>query len=71
MNALAKTQRSITAERENEEEYDTIAALYGQRAAHLQVGGWIPAAEAGFEVVVFVHGWSSALKTGVENAGQL
>jgi hypothetical protein len=43
-----------------------IAALYGDAPNHLHVLGWTPAAEAGFEVVVLLHGWASPVQWGVQ-----
>ena len=33
--------------------------------------GWLPAAQAGFEVVIFIHGWSSSVTNGAKVIGQL
>ena len=43
-----------------------MAALYGHHTKQLRVFGWTPAAKAGFEVVVFMHGWATAVQDGVQ-----
>ena len=43
-----------------------MAALYGHHTKQLRVFGWTPAAKAGFEVVVYMHGWSAAVQDGVQ-----
>ena len=47
-----------------------IAALYGDAPNHLHVLGWTPAAKAGFEVVVLLHGWASPVQWGVQVRGR-
>ena len=48
------------------EEEEEMAALYGHHTKQLRVFGWTPAAKAGFEVVVYMHGWSAAVQDGVQ-----
>ena len=48
------------------EEESEMAALYGDVPNQLRVLGWTPAAEAGFEVVVLLHGWAAAVHDGVQ-----
>ena len=48
------------------EEESEMAALYDDAPNHLRVLDWTPAAEAGFEVVVLLHGWAAAVHDEVQ-----
>ena len=66
--AVAEAAEAAEAEatRCNLEEESEMAALYGDVPNQLRVLGWTPAAEAGFEVVVLLHGWAAAVHDGVQ-----
>ena len=62
----AAAEAEAEATRCSLEEEEEMAALYGHHTKQLRVFGWTPAAKAGFEVVVFMHGWATAVQDGVQ-----